>query len=117
MIFITISKRAVIIGIEITIINTLPPKSILFAIADSPESLDILTANSVKKDIPVILRRSDKNLVFILALEDISFNKFIILLINLLYLKAVQVKVLILEFQQSKKHILHILVYIVLGLE
>ena len=44
---ITNSKSAVIIGIDILIIIILPPKSILLAIALSPESLQILTANSV----------------------------------------------------------------------
>ena len=34
---------------------TLPPKSILLAIADSPLSLHMLTANSVSIAIPVIL--------------------------------------------------------------
>ena len=43
------------IGIDIAIINTFPPKSILFAIAVSPKSLHKLTANSAKKAIPVIL--------------------------------------------------------------
>lgn len=52
---ITNSKSAVIIGIDILIIIILPPKSILLAIALSPESLQILTANSVSIAIPVIL--------------------------------------------------------------
>jgi len=53
------------IGIDIAIIVTFPPISILEAIADSPESLHILTANSVKKAIPVILINKYKNSVFI----------------------------------------------------
>ena len=60
-IFIIVSKSPAIIGIDIDIIIVLPPKSTLFAIALSPESLHILTANSVKKAIPVIFINSPKN--------------------------------------------------------
>ncbi len=42
-------------GIDIEIMITFPPISILLAIALSPESLQMLTANSVKIAIPVIL--------------------------------------------------------------
>ena len=42
-------------------IMTFPPKSTLLAMATSPESLQILTANSVKKAIPVILISNTKN--------------------------------------------------------
>ena len=58
---ITNSKSAVIIGIDILIIIILPPKSILLAIALSPESLQILTANSVSIAIPVIFNIIFKN--------------------------------------------------------
>ena len=49
-----ISSRFDIIGIDIDIIIILLPISILLAIAASPESLQILTANSERKAIPVI---------------------------------------------------------------
>lgn len=55
------SSNAVIIGIEILTIIIFPPKSILLAIALSPESLQILTANSVSIAIPVILKIIFKN--------------------------------------------------------
>ena len=45
-----------ITGIDIEITSILPPKSILFAIELSPLSLQTLTANSVKIDIPVIFK-------------------------------------------------------------
>ena len=48
-------------GIDIEMISTFPPKSTLFATAVSPESLQMLTANSVKKAIPVILMSNIKN--------------------------------------------------------
>ena len=50
-----------IIGIEIVTIITFPPKSTLEAIALSPASLHILTANSVKNAIPVIFISIFKN--------------------------------------------------------
>ena len=53
-IFNIVCKSPAIIGIDIEIIITFPPISILLAIALSPESLQILTANSVKIAIPVI---------------------------------------------------------------
>ena len=43
---------------------TLPPKSILLAIADSPLSLHMLTANSVSIAIPVILSNIPKYSAF-----------------------------------------------------
>lgn len=66
------------IGIEIETIMIFPPRSILVAIALSPESLQILTANSVKNAIPVIFNKMDKNSLFILVLLFKSCNKFII---------------------------------------
>ena len=59
--FITNSNNAVIIGIDILIIIIFPPKSILLAIAVSPESLQILTANSVNIAIPVIFINNVRN--------------------------------------------------------
>ena len=53
-IFKIVSNNPAIIGIDIETIIILPPISILLAIAFSPESLQILTANSVKIAIPVI---------------------------------------------------------------
>lgn len=47
---------------------TFPPISILLAIAVSPESLHILTANSVKNAIPVIFISNVKNVLFIAVL-------------------------------------------------
>ena len=60
-ILVTVSNKFDIIGIDKYIIITLLPISILLAIAFSPESLHTLTANSVKKAIPVILSIIDKN--------------------------------------------------------
>ena len=51
----TVSSKLEIIGIDIDTIIIFPPISTLFAIADSPVSLHMLTANSVKNAIPVIL--------------------------------------------------------------
>lgn len=45
------------------IMMTFPPKSILFAILLSPVSLQILTAYSVKIEIPVIFSKIEINLV------------------------------------------------------
>lgn len=56
-----VSSMAVIIGIDKPTIITLPLNSILVAIALSPESLHILTANSVKNAIPVIFISMNKN--------------------------------------------------------
>ena len=53
---------------ETDIIIIFPPKSILLAIAFSPESLQILTANSVMIAIPVIFNNIPRNLLLILAL-------------------------------------------------
>ena len=61
--FIINSNNAVIIGIDMLIIIILPPKSILLAIALSPESLQILTANSVSIAIPVIFKSIPKNVL------------------------------------------------------
>ena len=60
-IFNIVSNRFDIIGNDIVIIITLLPNSILLAIADSPESLQILTANSAKNAIPVILISISRN--------------------------------------------------------
>ena len=62
---------------DIEIIITFPPISTLFAIAVSPESLQILTANSVKNAIPVILISKVKNCVFIAVLLDKLFSNSI----------------------------------------
>lgn len=78
-IFLTISsKRLEIIGTDIEIIIILLPSSILLAIALSPESLHILTANSAKKAIPVILISSTINVVFMDALLAIDCINVII---------------------------------------
>ena len=72
-----VSRSDEIIGIDIVIIITFPPISILFAIAFSPESWHILTANSVSMAIPVIFNIILKNWLLIFALFDISFKRFI----------------------------------------
>ena len=59
------SSKLDIIGTDIDIIITLPPRSTLLAIADSPASLQILTVNSVKIAIPVILISKTRNSLFI----------------------------------------------------
>ena len=67
-----ISKSAEIIGIDMLIIITFPPRSTLLAIAVSPASLHMLTANSVSIAIPVIfsniLKYSEFIPVFLLKL-------------------------------------------------
>lgn len=60
------------------IIKTFPPMSILLATAVSPESLQILVANSVKNAIPVILIKSTKNSLLIDVLLDKLVSKSII---------------------------------------
>lgn len=77
-IFIIVSSRPAIIGIDIDIIITFPPISTLFAIAVSPESLQILTANSVKNAIPVIFISNTIKLLFIDALLVSDVSKSII---------------------------------------
>lgn len=77
-IFIIVSNSPDIIGIDIEIIITFPPISTLLAIALSPESLHILTANSVKSAIPVIFMSKPKNSLFNEALLAILVNKLII---------------------------------------
>ncbi len=77
---INVSNSAVIIGIDVPIINILPPKSIFDAIALSPLSLHILTANSVIIAIPVIFINKVIKPVFAPALLDKLTNKSIILL-------------------------------------
>lgn len=72
-----VSKSDEIIGIDIVIIIALPPISILFAIALSPESWHILNANSVSIAIPVIFKIIPKNWLLIFALLDISFKRLI----------------------------------------
>ena len=74
-----VSNKLEIIGIDIEIIKTLPPKSTLLAIAASPESLQILTANSVKKAIPVIFISNIKNSLLIAVLFDNVVSKYTIL--------------------------------------
>lgn len=66
------SNKLAIIGIDIEIIIILLPNSILLAIALSPESLQILTANSERKANPVIFIKRLINLVFIEALLAID---------------------------------------------
>ena len=75
---IIVCNKPDIIGIDIDIIIIFPPISTLFAIAVSPVSLQILTANSVKKAIPVIFIKRPKNSLFIAVLLDKLFNKSII---------------------------------------
>ena len=74
-IFTIVSKSPDIIGIDIDIIITFPPISILFAIAVSCESLHILTANSTKKAIPVIFINKIINWLFIVVLLAKLLNK------------------------------------------
>ena len=57
---------------DIDIIITFPPISTLLAIADSPESLHILTANSVNIAIPVIFISIFKKLLLTFVLFAIS---------------------------------------------
>lgn len=77
------SRSAEIIGIDILITIILPPKSILLAIAFSPLSLHIVTANSVSIAIPVILSNTPKYSAFIPVLLLRFFSKFIIPIIYL----------------------------------
>ena len=77
-IFNIISNKLEIIGIDIDIIIILLPISILLAIAASPESLHILTANSDKNAIPVIFINNAINCVLIENLSYIDCIKFII---------------------------------------
>ncbi len=67
-----------IIGTDIETIIILLPISILLAIAPSPESLQMLTANSDKNAIPVIFSNKLIKLVFIEALLATDFIKFTI---------------------------------------
>ena len=71
-IFKTSSNKLDIIGIDIEMIIILLPNSILLAIALSPESLHILTANSDKNAIPVIFIKRFIKLEFIEALVSID---------------------------------------------
>lgn len=59
-------------------IITLLPNSILLAIADSPASLQMLTANSVRKAIPVIFNRILRKELLMPALLLIDCSKLII---------------------------------------
>ena len=77
-IFNTVSNNDFIIGIDMVIIITFPPISTLLAIADSPESLHMLTANSVNIAIPVIFINIFKKPLFMLVLLDISCISVII---------------------------------------
>lgn len=63
---------------DIDIIITFPPISILLAIAVSPESLHILTANSVNNAIPVIFISNPRNWLFNTVLVEILFSNSII---------------------------------------
>lgn len=65
-------------GIDIEIIIILVPSSILLAIAPSPESLHMLTANSERNAIPVIFISKLINLEFIDTLSDIDLINSII---------------------------------------
>lgn len=71
------SSELPITGIDNDITIIFPPKSILLAIDDSPQSLHMLIANSDKIDIPVILSRSEIKPLSISAFEDKSFIKSI----------------------------------------
>ena len=73
-----ISNKLEMIGIDIEMIIIFVPISILLAIAASPESLHMLTANSDKNAIPVIFINSAKNVLFIEALLAIDCNSSII---------------------------------------
>ena len=62
--------RAVdITGMDIDMTMTFPPKSILFAILLSPLSLQMLTAYSVKMEMPVIFSKIEINCVLQLSLS------------------------------------------------
>jgi len=71
---ITNSNKLVIIGIDIAIIITLLPISILLAIAFSPASEQILTANSVINAIPVIFSKILRKLLFYSLLFGIDYK-------------------------------------------
>ena len=77
-IFNIISNRLEMMGIDIDMIIILLPISILLAIAPSPESLQMLTANSDKNAIPVIFINSVKNVPLIDALLANNCNNAII---------------------------------------
>ena len=70
--FVSDSKVVDITGIDIEITITFPPKSILFAILLSPLSLQMLTAYSVKIEIPVIFSNMEIN-----SVSQLSFRVFI----------------------------------------
>ena len=80
--FSIVSNNPAIIGTDIDTIITFPPRSILLAIAASFESLHILTANSVKIAIPVILSINVINSLLTdifdvrLFIKDITFEIF-----------------------------------------
>ena len=77
-IFKIISNKLDIIGIDIDIIIIFVPISILLAIAPSPESLQMLTANSERNAIPVIFIKSVMNSIFICDLSCMDFIRDII---------------------------------------
>ncbi len=58
------SKAVDMTGMDIDMTMTFPPKSILLAMLFSPLSLQILTAYSVKIEIPVIFSKIEINCVF-----------------------------------------------------
>lgn len=58
-----------IIGIDSETINNFPPKSTLLAIALSPISLQIETANSVNIEIPVIFTSKTMKLLLIPVID------------------------------------------------
>ena len=78
-IFKIVSSSPAIIGIDIDIIMTFPPISTLFAIVASPESLQMLTANSVSIAIPVIFIINVINSLFIDIFDVKLFIRTIIL--------------------------------------
>lgn len=55
-----------------------PPKSTLFAIELSPKSLHMLTANSVKIDMPVTFNNIFRNSLFILVLSAKAVSRLTI---------------------------------------
>src|SRR5699024_10929871 len=80
-IFTIVSNKLEIIGMDIDTIITFPPMSTLFAIALSPVSLHMLTANSVRNAMPVILISNFKNSLFIDALFESEVKRSTIPLI------------------------------------
>ena len=63
-----------IIGIDNDTISNFPPKSTLLAIAFSPISLHIETANSVNMEIPVIFSNNNIKLLLIPVADKLLIN-------------------------------------------